>query len=150
MVTNHINEATTLRPKSLNDLLKVFVLQHADPTLGAKSGHTACSDTVTPGFRAWIQLLRSKSRSRFVSPWGYGSHANPRSLACYIGWLELVTSIYHHPHDIIDQETHIQLPSAPVKLGPLWYAIAGRKTDLADCMIASATDQTRTISEKGF
>lgn len=162
-VMHHINGAGALRLRPpLSDLLKEFVLQYADSTSAATSGRVAWSGTVAPGFRAWTQLpipwhgrhprfsayLLQMYRS--IPLWVYDPHASPIWLACYFGWLELVEFLYQHSHDIIDQETYIQLPSGLVKLSPLWYAIAEKKMDLADRIIASTTDQGRTLSQKGF
>ncbi|KAI1167471.1 hypothetical protein F5B18DRAFT_601893 [Nemania serpens] len=162
-VMHHITAAGALRLKPpLSDLLKEFVLQPANSSSAITIGRVAWSGTVAPGFRAWTQLpipwhgrhprlstyLLKMYRS--IPLWVYDPHASPIWLASYFGWLELVAFLYRHSHDIIDQETYVQLPSGLLKLNPLWYAIAEKKMDLADCIIASTTDETRTVSEKGF
>ncbi|KAI8953944.1 hypothetical protein F4801DRAFT_587878 [Xylaria longipes] len=150
-MVHHVDAAGSLRLKpELSNLLKAFVLQHADPSPEAAPGRTARPYTVAPGFRVWRRL----TQLRYWKPRRYrivlSDHGSPIWLACELGWLELVEYLYQNPYDIIDMAVNtISDPLPLMKLNPFWYAIATRRMELASCIAAFTSNKSQTFAEEG-
>ncbi|RYC65501.1 hypothetical protein CHU98_g688 [Xylaria longipes] len=150
-MVHHVDAAGSLRLKpELSNLLKAFVLQHADPSPEAAPGRTARPYTVAPGFRVWRRL----TQLRYWKPRRYrivlSDHGSPIWLACELGWLELVEYLYQNPYDIIDMAVNtISDPLPLMKLNLFWYAIATRRMELASCIAAFTSNKSQTFAEEG-